>query len=271
MSNNFFTKPASSPSPSQPPSSRQKIIDYAKRRLGEPVIEINVDDDQVQDRLDDALQLYREYHYDGVDKIYLKHQVTQDDIDNEFIPAPNPIQSVTRLFIFDEFGLNNLFAFPHRFALSQIGSLGGVGFGGGLHGGANLTGLVLSRQYVALAQQLLNPEKPIRFNKVTNKIFIDMNWEEELTVDMFLIFEVWTVVDPEAFTEVFNDIWLKEYFTALVKKQWGSNLSKYEGIQLPGGVTFNGQQLMEQANQDIERLKEELDNRYSLPPDFYLA
>ena len=268
MGNTFFTKPANDPSPSQPPDNRQKIIEYALRKLGDPVIQINVDDDQLEDRLDDALQLYREYHYDGVDKLYLKHQVTQEDIDNEWVPAPNPIQSVTRMFVFDDLATNNIFNFPFRFSLSQIGNLsGGAGFGGRV----DLTTLDITRRWLSLAQQMLNPEKSIRFNKVTNKIFVDMNWEDEVRVDQFLIFEVWIVNDPEAFREIFDDIWLKEYFTALVKRQWGSNLSKYEGIQLPGGVTFNGQQLMDQANQEIEKLKEDLDLRYSLPPDFLMG
>ena len=268
MSNSFFTKPASSPSPSQPPTSRQKIIDYARRKLGAPVIEINVDDDQVEDRLDDALQLYREYHYDGVDKVFLKHQVTQDDIDNEFIPAPNPIQSVTRMFIFDDLLANNLFNFPFRFSLSQIGNLGGLG---GLGARVDLTSIDMTRRWLSLAPQFFNPEKSFWFNTVTHKTFIDMKWSEEVAVDQFLIFELWVVVDPEAFTEVFDDIWLKAYFTALVKRQWGSNLSKFEGISMPGGVTFNGTQLMQQADEEIEKLKEELDLRYSLPPDFLMG
>lgn len=267
MPNSFFTKPASDPSPSQPPTSRQKIIDYARRKLGEPVIELNVDDDQLEDRLDDALQLYREYHYDGLEKTFLKHQVTQENIDNEFIPAPDPIHNVTRAFVFSGLFNNTIFNFPARFSLSRIGTLGT--FGGAPF--ISLSQLDITKRWLELAQQLLNPEKPIRFNKVTNKIFIDMNWEEEIRVDEFLIFETWVVVDPEAFTEVFNDVWLKAYFTALVKRQWGGNLSKFEGIQLPGGVTFNGQQLVDQANEEIEKLKEELDNRYSLPIDFQIG
>lgn len=267
MSNSFFTKPARNPSPSQPPTSRQKIIDYALRQLGEPVIVVNVDDDQVQDRLDDALQLYREYHYDGVEKVFLKHEVTQDDIDNQWIPAPDPIQSVTRMFIFDDLLVNNIFNFPFRFSLSQIGNLSTGGFGRHI----DLTTLDITRRWLSLAQQMLNPEKSIRFNKVTNKIFVDMNWKEEVRPGQFLIFEVWTVVDPEAFIEVFNDIWLKGYLTALIKKQWGTNLSKYQGIQMPGGVTFNGPDLVEQANQELEKLREDLDLRYSLPPDFMMG
>lgn len=267
MSNSFFTKPASGPSPSQPPSGRQQIIDYARRKLGEPVIEVNVDDDQLQDRLDDALQLYREYHFDGVEKMFAKHEVTQDDIDNEFIAAPDPIQSVTRVFIFDDLAVNNIFDFPVRFSLSHLGDFANFG----LTPFADLQTLDITKRWLALAQQLLSPEKSIRFNKVTNKIRIDMNWKTDVVPGMFLIFEVWVIADPECFTEIFNDIWLKDYFTALVKKQWGQNLSKYEGIQLPGGVTFNGQQLMDQANQELEKLREDLDNRWSLPVDFMVG
>lgn len=267
MSNSFFTKPASSPSPSQPPTSRQKIIDYARRKLGEPVIEVNVDDDQFEDRLDDALQLFRNFHFDGVERTYLKHQVTQDNIDNEFIPAPNPIQGVTRAFVFSGLFNNTIFNFPARFSMSRLGTLGGYATSPFI----DLTQLDITKRWLSLAEQMLNPEKPIRFNKVTNKIFIDMNWEEEIEVDEFLIFEVWVIVDPEAYNEVFNDLWLKAYFTALIKKQWGQNLSKYDGIQLPGGVTFNGKDLMDQANEEIEKLMTELDERYTLPPDFMMG
>ena len=267
MSNNFFTKPASNPSPSQPPDSRQNLIDYARRKLGEPVIELNVDDDQIQDRLDDALQLYREFHYDGVERTYLRHQVTQDDIDNEFIPAPDPIQSVTRAFVFSGLFNNTIFNFPARFSISRLGSLGGFA----TRPFINLTSLDITKRWLELAQQLLNPEKPIRFNKVTNKIFIDMNWEEEIRPDEFLIFEVWVIVDPEKYNEAFNDAWLKAYFTALVKKQWAGNLSKYEGIQLPGGVTLNGAQLLGEAKEEIEKLETDLEEKWSLPPDFMVG
>ena len=267
MSNSFFTKPTSDPSPSQPPNNRQKLIDYARRKLGEPVIELNVDDDQLQDRLDDALQLFREFHYDGVERTYLKHQVTQENIDNEFIPAPNPIQAVTRAFVFSSLFNNSIFNFPARFSMAHIGTLGGFA----TRPFINLAQLDITKRWLELAQQILNPEKPIRFNKLTNKIFIDMNWKEEVQVDEFLIFEVWVVVDPEAFNEVWDEAWLKSYFTALVKRQWAGNLSKYEGIQMPGGVTFNGQQLWDQAEQEIEKLREELDIRWSLPPDFMMG
>jgi hypothetical protein len=268
MSNNFFTKPASSPSPSQPPNSRQKIIDYALRRLGAPVIQINIDDDQIQDRLDDALQLFREYHYDGVEKFFLSHQVTQDDINNEWIPAPNPIQSVTRAFVFDQLGVNNIFDFPWKFGIGHLGDMAGGGFGAPF---ADLQTLDITKRWLSLAQQLLSPEKTIRFNKVTNKIFIEMNWEEDVEPGTFLLFEAWMIVDPGAFTEVFNDNWLKSYFTALLKRQWAQNLSKYEGIQMPGGVVWSGTKITDEATKEIAELLADLDLRYSLPPDFMMG
>lgn len=266
MPNNFFSSTSTSPSPSQPPTNRQTLIEYALRCLGAPVIEINVDDDQLEDRLDDALQLYREYHYDGVEKLYLKHQVTQADIDNEFIPAPDPIQAVTRVFIFGDLSLNNLFNFPTRFSLSQLGSLSSIGYGN-----FDLTTLDITKQWLSLAEMFISPEHSIRFNKVTNKVRIDMNWKENVEVGSFLIFEVWTVVDPEAFTEIFNELWLKQYFCALVKKQWGQNLSKFIGIQLPGGVTFNGKEIMSEAQVELDKLREDLDKKWSLPVDFMVG
>lgn len=268
MANTFNTTPASSPTPSQPPSSRQQLVDYAMRKLGAPVIEINVDEDQIEDRLDDALLLFANYHYDGVEMQYLKHQVTQADIDRGWIPAADPIISVVRAFVFDEAGLNNLFDYPWRFSLSRLGEFAGRGGGAPF---ADLTTLDITKRWLSLAQQMLTPEKSIRFNRVTNKIYVDMDWEEEIRPDLWLMFQVYVVVDPELYVEIYNDVWVKEYFTALVKRQWGQNLSKFDGIQMPGGVTFNGQQIFDQAQEEITRLKEELDLKWSLPPDFMMG
>lgn len=268
MANTFHTSPANQPSPSQQPSNRQQLIDYALRKLGHPVIEINVDDDQLEDRLDDALILYANYHYDGVEKTLLKHQITQEDIQNQWIPAPDPILAVTRCWIFDEDGMNNLFDFPVRFSVSRLGEFTGYG---GLYPYADLTSLDITKRWLSLAQQLLTPEKAIRFNRVTNKIYVDMNWEDEVREDLYLIFDVYVVVDPVMYGEVYNDIWLKKYYTALVKRQWGQNLSKFEGIQLPGGVTFNGKQIFDEAQEEITRLEEELELKWSLPPDFMVG
>lgn len=267
MSNNFFSSTTSTPSPSQPPVSRPTIIDYALRKLGAPVIEINVDDDQLEDRLDDALQLFREFHYDGVEKLYLKHQITQADKDNEFISAPDPIQAVTRVFVFGDLALNNLFNFPTRFSLSQLGSFANFGLGSFV----NLTTLDITKQWLSLAEMFISPEHSIRFNKVTNKIRIDMDWKTDVAVDQFLVFEVFVVVDPEAFREIFNEIWMKEYFTALVKRQWGQNLSKFVGIQLPGGVTFNGKEIMQEAQTELDKLIVDLDKKWQLPVDFMVG
>lgn len=244
------------------PNSRQQLKDYAFRRLGFPVIEINVDDSQVEDRLDDSLQFFAEYHFDGVEKMFYKHQVTADDITNGYIDMDNvdsSIISVTRLFQFSDSTIN-MFDIRYQMALNDF-----YGLRSGL---SNIAYYDSIKRHLSLIQQTLDPEKNIRFSRVTNRLYVDMDWSEDIEVGEFLAVEAYTVLDPETYTEIYNDRLLKQYITAQIKRQWGANLSKFENIQLPGGVSFNGTQIFEQAQQEIEKIEDEVQLRYELPPNF---
>ena len=251
------------------PASREQLKEYSLRRLGSPVIEINVDDSQLEDRLDDALQFFAEYHFDGVERLYYKYQVTQADIDANktdlnagYISLDGidkNIISVIQLYQFSESTVN-MFDVRYQMALND--------FYGIRTGMGNIANYDITKRHLSLIQQMLDPEKMIRFSRVKNRLYIDMNWDEDITAGDYVVFECYSVIDPEAYGEIYNDILLKKYYTASVKRQWGSNLSKFEGIQLPGGVQFNGTQLFEQAQTELEKIEEEVQLRYELPIDF---
>ena len=247
------------------PSSRQNLKDYALRRLGYPVIEINVDDSQVEDRVDDALQFFAEYHFDGVEKMYYKHQITSTDITNGYVDmdsVDSSIISVTRMFQFSESTVN-MFDIRYQMALNDFyGLRSGLG---------NISYYDSIKRHLSLIQQWLDPEKQIRFSRVTNKLYGDFNWSEDLDAGEYLLIEAYTTLDPETYTEIYNDRLLKQYLTAQIKRQWGANLSKFENVQLPGGVSFNGTQLYEQAQQEIEKIEEEVQLKYELPPQFMVG
>lgn len=243
------------------PSSRQQLKDYALRRLGAPVIDINVDDTQIEDCVDEALQFFAEYHFDGVEMFFPTHQVTQDDIDNKYIDMnaiDENIISITRLFNVDTNSIN-MFDVSYQLALNDFF---------GTFSPGSISHYTITKQHLELLNQILDPEKNIRFSKVTNKLYIDMDWSEDLTVGNYLMMEAYRVLDPEVYTEIYNDRLLKEYITSLIKRQWGNNLSKFSGVQLPGGVEFNGQKILDEAREEINKIEEEVQDKYELPPDF---
>ncbi len=251
------------------PNTREELKQYCLRKLGAPVIEINVDDSQLEDRIDEAISLFTEYHFDGVERRYYKYQITQEDMDRAssdlnggYIPTdgidPN-IVSVVRLFQFSESTIN-MFDVRYQMSLNDFyGTRTGMG---GIHQ------YVITKNHLSLLQQMLDPEKMIRFTRVTNKIHIDMNWKEDVKAGSFLVFECYSAIDPETYTEIFKDKFIKKYTTELFRHQWGTNLSKYEGMQLPGGVQFNGRAIMDDARQEMEKIEQEMQLRYELPIDF---
>ena len=246
------------------PTSRQTLKDYALRRLGSPVIDINVDDSQLEDRLDDALQFFSDYHYDGAEKLFLTHAVTQDDIDNGYLDmsaVDDSVISVSNVFTFSTRS-SNMFDMQYQMALNDWY---------GWHSGGTMTNYVLIRQNMALVQQMLDPAKSYRFTRTTMRLYLDMKWSDDLDVGDFLAVEVWAIIDPELFPKVYKDRLLKKYVTAIFKRQWGSNLSKFENIQLPGGVSFNGQQIFDQANEEVEKLEEEMQVKFEEPPGFIVG
>ena len=242
-------------------SSREDLKQYCLRRLGYPVVEINVDDEQLEDRLDDAIQYLTEYHFDGVEPQYLKHQVTQTDIDNGYLDmdqVDTRVVSVVRAFQFGAGQSNsgNLFSVKYQIALNDFY---------GLRNPVSIMNYDLTKRHLAMLEDILTPEKHVRFNRVTNRLYLDMNWEEEINVGQYLMFEAYVAVDPETYKEFYKDHVLKRYATAKIKYQWGSNLTKFNGMQLPGGVTFNGEQILADAREEIQRLEDDMISSYSLP------
>tara|TARA_B100000963_G_scaffold357773_1_gene380762 strand:- start:1617 stop:2366 length:750 start_codon:yes stop_codon:yes gene_type:complete len=244
------------------PNSRDTLIDYCLRALGAPVIEINVDDDQVSDRVDEALQFYQHYHADAIEKVFLKHQVTQTDINNKYLTLNGLVTEVIRVLpIRDTISSNNLFDIKYQMHLNDMFSLGYMG---------SLLEYSMAQQYLSTLDLIIDSDsKFAQFDKHRNRLEIHMKWDEELAVGDFLVVEAYRIIDPETFTEVYNDYYLKKYLTALLKRQWGANLLKFEGMQMPGGVTFNGRQLFDDANEELQRLEEEVRLNWEEPVDFY--
>ena len=244
------------------PDSRQTLKDYALRRLGAPVIEINVDDAQVEDALDDALQFFSEYHFDGVEEQYISHEITQTDIDNRYIstdPIEENIVSVTNILNMNTSG-SNMFDPEYQMALNDFF---------GYYTPGSMTNYVITKQHIAMVQHILQPDKNFRFSKVTNRLYGDFDWSKDVKVGDFIVIQCYVALDPDVYTEIYEDRLLKTYFTALVKRIWGNNLSKFTGMQLPGGVQFDGQRILSEAQEEVLKLEDEVQDRYELPPDFY--
>jgi len=252
------------------PNTRQTLISYAKRALGHPVIEINVDDDQIDDRVDEALQYWQQYHYDGIKRTYLKWQYTQAEKnriltsnseagtknsvtstwkeDNNYIVVPETVFSVTNIFPFSNKGNLNLFDVRYQLRLNDLYDFSST----------SVVNYDVVMRQLDFLDHILVGEKPLRFNQHDNRLYIDMDWENDLMIDEYIVIECYRKMDPDTYTDVYNDIWLKKYTTALVKKQWGANLSKFAGVAMIGGVTLNGEQIYTQALADIEKLEEEI-------------
>ena len=237
------------------PTTREEFKDNILRRLGAPVIEINVDDDQIDDRIDDALKYFYDYHFDGSHKIYYKHQVTEQDKANRYITVPENIMGAVRLFpVGGSFGAAGMFDIRYQIALNDLYTLTST----------SLVPYFMSMQHLQLIEELFVGQQPIRFNRQQNRLYIDMDWEK-VNAGQFLVVEAYEVVDPDVYQEVWSDRWLQRYATVLVQEQWGRNLTKFIGMQLPGGVQFNGEQILQQARDDREKLEQEMISSYSLP------
>lgn len=242
------------------PNSRKTFIDYCMRNLGFPVIQINVDDDQVSDRVDDALQFYQEYHSDGSIKTFFKHQVTQEDIDNKYIPVPDEILTVIRVLPFTSSSSTvNMFDVRYQMMLNDMYNLGFAG---------NLDTYYQTIQHLNTVDMLFNGLPQTRFSRHANQLFIFSDWDRMIRKNDFIVVEAYRVIDPNAAPKIYNDMYLKKYATALIKRQWGINLKKFEGVQMPGGITLNGQQIFDEAQEELRTLEEEMRLNWEDPVDF---
>ena len=240
-------------------TTRQGLIDYCLRRLGAPVTEINVDDEQVSDRIDDAIEFFQEYHFDGVEKVFLKYTITQTDIDNEYIAAADPIVSVLRILPVPNFNAFQTGFFNEEFQL-RLNDLEHFR-------SSTMINWAMSQTNFSLVENLFGVQPTLMFNRKQNKIYLETDWSNKFKVGTILIIEAYRILDPATYTEVYNDMFLKKYATALIKQQWGSNLKKFTGVTLPGGISLDGQTIFTEATEEITKIEEEMNMKYELPPD----
>ena len=252
-------------------TSRASLKDYCLRRLGFPVIEINVDDDQLEDRIDDAIQYWQDYHFDGLQKIYYVKSVNSTDINNKYIDLTNVVDSanvpldivgVTRIFpLQDSQATINMFDLRYQLRLNELYDFTSASY-------VNYT---LTQQHLRSLEMMFTGEVPIRFNRLMKKLFIDWAWgASECPAGSIVVAEAYACIDATEYNRVWNDLWIKKYTTALFKRTWANNLKKFSGIQLPGGVTLNGDKIYEEAVQEIEKLEDEMENNFSLPVEWYM-
>jgi len=242
-------------------NSRDGLKQYALRALGAPVLEINVDDDQLEDRLDEALEYWRQYHFDGIEKMYMKHQVTQEDIDNKYITVPDLVYGITRVIpITQTSSSKNMFDIQYQLRLHDLYDL-------------TSTSVVYYTQvmsHIALLDFELNGQQGFRFNRLQSRLLLEIDWQTEVKVGSWIVFECYRALDPNEFNKVWNEMWLKHYVTALFKKQWAVNIKKFSGIQLPGGVTLDGDKLYDEAMGEVKDLEDELMNK-AAPLEFFMG
>jgi hypothetical protein len=249
------------------PTTKDEFKEYCLRRLGEPVIKVNVEEGQLDDRVSEALEYWNEYDYDGVEKIYRRHEITQDDITNGYVDIPANFVGVTRIFpLTSNKGSGNMFSAKYQFHLNEVPHL----FGGG-GGSQPMAKYASTRSYLSMVQFLLEGEKSVRFVRHKNILRVDMDWAEMLTVGDWILIEAYRKLDGDTDSSVWSDIFLQRYTTALIKRQWGINLKKFDGVQMPGGTTFNGQQIFEEAMEEINKLEDEVHDKWSRPPDFFVG
>lgn len=252
-------------------TTRQGFKEYCLRRLGFPVIELNVDDDQVEDRIDDALQYWQDYHFDALQKVYYIKAIQQTDIDQQYLDMteaedkdgnPLSIVGVTRIFpIQDSQASINMFDLRYQLRLNELYDFTSASY-------INYT---LTQQHLRSLEIMFTGEVPIRFQRHMERLYIDWAWgPQEAPVGTVVIAECYATIDPTYYNKVWNDRWIKEYATALIKRTWGNNLKKFSGVQLPGGVTLNGDKIYEEAIDEIKSLEQEMQDKYELPCEWYM-
>ena len=273
------------------PSTRQELIDFCLRRLGAPVLEINVDDDQLDDLTDDDIQYFQERHFDGVERMFLKYEINQPDIDrgtaagtsgvgivtttatstsisgygttttnwyetSNFLQVPDSVIGVEKIFKFDVSSISGgMFSIKYQLFLNDLYHFNSV----------ELMQYAMTKSYLEDIDFLLTPDKQVRFNKRQDRLYLDMNWSEQ-SVGNYLVLDCYRALDPTSFTGVYNDSFLKRYLTSTIKRQWGQNLIKFKGVKLPGGIELNGREIYDDAEREIEQLRNTMALEHELPP-----
>tara|TARA_Y100000389_G_scaffold200993_1_gene242652 strand:- start:1638 stop:2453 length:816 start_codon:yes stop_codon:yes gene_type:complete len=263
------------------PSTRTNFKEWCLRSLGKPVIEINVDPDQVEDRIDEALQYFSQYHYDGVERVYLKYQVTQADIDRarsdnslasvtdidntttavwkeqkNYIPVPSSVMSIVKVFPMTDKSSTGMFDIRYQLRLNDLYDFSST----------SVIHYEMTMQHLDFLDHILVGETAIRHNQHQNRLYLDADFQQDFADGDYILIECYRNLDPSTYPDVWNDIFLKKYCTQLIKKQWGANLSKFQGIQMLGGVSLNGEQIYTQAQEEIDKLEEQIQLAYELPP-----
>lgn len=237
------------------PSTRKEFKEYILRRLGYPVAEINVTDEQIEDRIDDALSWWRDYHYDGSLQQYYKVEITEQMKTDKYITLPENIIGVVRIFdLSTVLGSKNMFDIRYQIALNDMYSL--LNF--------SLVPFYMTFQHIELIQQLLVGKQLIRYNRHQGKLYLDMDWDR-VTAGEYIIVECYGIIDPDDYPKAWSDRWLLKYATALVKRQFGEGIKKFTGIPLPGNMTMNGQQIYNEAVTEIEQIEKDTIRSYSIP------
>ena len=243
-------------------TSRQGLIDYCLRALGEPVVEINIDEQQVEDRVDEGIEYFRQYHFDGIERIYLKHQITQEDIDNKYITVPDLVYGVVRVFpvASGTSTSKSIFDLQYQLRLNDLYDLTST----------SVIYYTMTMSHLALLDMTLNGHPIYRFNRLNSKLYIDTIWQEKMEPGNYILVECYRALDPAEAPKLYNDTWLKHYVTALIKKQWATNIKKFQGLQLPGGVTMDGDKLYTEAIEEIEKLENEMISK-AAPLEFFMG
>ena len=266
------------------PNTKATLKEYCLRALGKPVIEINVDAEQVDDRIDEAVQYFSQYHYDGVERMYMKYQITEDDItrarsdetvgtgtegsvsntfknQQNYIVMPSSVLSVMGIFNFNDKSNLNMFDIRYQMRLNGLYDFSSTSI---LH-------YEMTMRHLDFLDHILIGEKPVAFNMHNNRLYIGMDWQNDVAAGEYIIIECYRKLDPTTYTDIFDDMFLKRYTTALIKQQWGANLSKFQGVTMLGGVSMNGAEIYSQALSEKQKLEEEIISTFEAPISYMIG
>lgn len=246
-------------------TTRDEFTDRCLRNLGAPVIEINVDETQVADRVDDAINKYWDYHFNGVEKLYMKYQITANDVTNTFIPMASNVRGVTRILPLVGSGITgagiNMFDVRYQYMLNNLPNFTSLSY----------VDFEITMMHIEMINMFFNGLPGIRFNRLQNRLFLDIDWNVDILAGQWVIVDCWQVIDPDTYSAMWSDDWLFRYASALIKRQWGSNMKKFTNVMLPGGITIDGQTLYNEAVAEIAALEFELRDTYEEPPMFRMG